>query len=226
MIKKLLFLLLFPCLAWSQTQPPALTALPGASVDEANDLWLVWDASEPLAIKLKKMTGTELRVFIDAVRLVGNQTIAGDKTFSGVLETTNTTNTIGIGTGAVQIAGGGAVEKDWFVSGDTISTNFITGVVNYSGTGGTLDIDLTFAAWWDITATGNITFTTSNRASMLSRNILIRPYGSVRTLSFPAWIFIGQVAPTTLAANKAAVISLICFGTADTDIVAAYAVQP
>jgi hypothetical protein len=77
-----------------------------------------------------------------------------------------------------------------------------------------------------ITLTGDLTLTTSNRAA--GRVVLIRllPGASQRTLTFPVgWVFVGNTKPATLAASKTAVLSLTFFGTADTDCVAAYAVQ-
>jgi hypothetical protein len=100
------------------------------------------------------------------------------------------------------------------------------------------DASLTYAATVDLnmqalaglyrtlTLTGNVVFTTSNRA--VGRSVVIRLLAgaSARTLGFPVgWVFLGT-APTSLAANKTAVLSLAFFGTADTDCVAAYAVQP
>ena len=94
--------------------------------------------------------------------------------------------------------------------------------------GATTDLDLAAldGQYRTITLTGDITFTTSNRAA--GRTVVIRllPGASERTLTFPAdWVFV-STKPATLAANKTAVLSLTFFGTADTDCVAAYGVQP
>lgn len=91
----------------------------------------------------------------------------------------------------------------------------------------TTDIDFTLADYRSLTLAGNVTFTTSNRAAPRARTIRIIGDGSSRTLTFPAgWIFIGAAAPTALAANKVAVLSVTCFGANDADIVAAYSAQP
>lgn len=91
----------------------------------------------------------------------------------------------------------------------------------------TTDIDFTLADYRSLTLAGNVTFTTSNRAAPRARLIRIIGDGSSRTLTFPAgWIFTGNIAPTALAANKVAVLSVTCFGAADSDIIAAYSVQP
>jgi hypothetical protein len=76
-----------------------------------------------------------------------------------------------------------------------------------------------------ITLTGDLTLTASNRATGRMAVIRLLPGASQRTLTFPVgWVFVGTK-PATLAASKTAVLSLTFFGTADTDCVAAYAVQ-
>jgi hypothetical protein len=78
-----------------------------------------------------------------------------------------------------------------------------------------------------VTLTGNITFASSNRAAGRSVTIRIVGDSSSRTLTWPAgWKWIGAAAPSTLAANKVAVLTVTFFGTADSDAVAAYAVEP
>jgi len=90
----------------------------------------------------------------------------------------------------------------------------------------TTDIDLAGDAFRTLVLTGNVTFTTSNKAAPRSVTLKITGGASIRTLTFPAWVFIGAAAPTALAANKTAILTITAFGTADTDIVAAYAAQP
>lgn len=90
----------------------------------------------------------------------------------------------------------------------------------------TTDIDFTSAGCRTLSLTGNVTFTTSNKA--VNRSVVIRIIadGSTRNLTFPgSWVFVGAAAPTTIAAGKTAVLSLMCFGSSDSDIVAAYSVQ-
>lgn len=92
---------------------------------------------------------------------------------------------------------------------------------------GTTDIDLDGNGFQTLTLTGNVTFTTSNRAAGRSKTIRIVGDSSLRTFTFPAgWTWIGVAAPASLAANKDAVLTITAFGTADTDVVAAYAVEP
>jgi hypothetical protein len=89
----------------------------------------------------------------------------------------------------------------------------------------TLDMSALAGGYRTISLTGNLTFTTSNRASGRQVTIRLICDATQRTLTFPAgWVFLG-VKPSAIAASKTAVLSLTFFGTADTDCVAAYGVQ-
>ncbi len=90
----------------------------------------------------------------------------------------------------------------------------------------TTDIDLTVVGVRTLSLTGNVTFTTSNRAAGRRASLKIAADSSTRTFTFPAWVFVGAAAPANIAANKVARLTLEAYGTADTDIIAAYAVQP
>ena len=122
-------------------------------------------------------------------------------------------------------------DADWgTLSTRTTSANGLQPALSFAAItyGATVDLDLAAldGQYRTITLTGDITFTTSNRAA--GRTVVIRllPGASERTLTFPAdWVFV-STKPATLAANKTAVLSLTFFGTADTDCVAAYGVQP
>jgi hypothetical protein len=88
-----------------------------------------------------------------------------------------------------------------------------------------LDMSALDGQYRTITLTGDLTLTTSNRATGRTAVIRLLPGAAQRTLTFPVgWVFLGTK-PATLAASKTAVLSLTFFGTADTDCVAAYAVQ-
>jgi hypothetical protein len=96
-------------------------------------------------------------------------------------------------------------------------------VLTYAGT---TDIDFNSAAnIRTLSLTGDVTFTTSNKAAAKSRIIRIIADGTIRNFTFPAWKWPGGAAPTSIAADKTAILSLLAFGTADTDIVAAYTVE-
>lgn len=93
--------------------------------------------------------------------------------------------------------------------------------------GASVELDFAGAAFQTVTLAGDITFTTSNLAAGRSKTIRIIGDGSSRTLAFPVgWIFVGAAAPTSLAANKVAVLTMTSFGTADANVVAAYSAQP
>lgn len=75
--------------------------------------------------------------------------------------------------------------------------------------------------------TDDETFSTANLAPGKSVTIRIICDGDPHGLAFPAgWTFVGAAAPTTIAANKVAILTATSFGTTDADVVAAYAVQP
>ena len=106
-----------------------------------------------------------------------------------------------------------------------VTRTFVDGVLTYAATVN-LDMEALTGLYQTLTLTGNVTFTTSNRAAGRAVVIRLLSGASTRNLTFPAgWVFLGAV-PTTLAANKTAVLSVTFFGTADTDAVVAYAVQP
>lgn len=96
------------------------------------------------------------------------------------------------------------------------------------GTTGTVDLDLAAldgTVQW-ITATGNITLTTSNRAAGRGVRVFIDAGGSGRTLAYPAWIAHGAALPTSLASGKRLALSIISLGSTDANVSAAAAVQP
>jgi hypothetical protein len=112
------------------------------------------------------------------------------------------------------------------VNGEEVQTKQVTSsTLTYAGTTN-LDLAAITGTYQTVSLTGNITFTTSNRANGRTASIRIVCDGTNRNLAFPAWKFIGAAAPASIAANKTAVLSLTFFGTADTDCVAAYAVEP
>lgn len=88
------------------------------------------------------------------------------------------------------------------------------------GTTGTVNLDLAALTGTiqTITASGNITFTTSNRAAGRSFELRIAAGGSTRTLAWPAWVAFGAALPTSLASGSVLRVAIECLGTADTDI--------
>lgn len=78
-----------------------------------------------------------------------------------------------------------------------------------------------------ITLTGDLTLTTANLASGRCKFLRLVGHTSEVDLAFPAgWKFVNSAAPSTLAANKVALLFLLAFGTTDAAVVASYAVQP
>lgn len=88
------------------------------------------------------------------------------------------------------------------------------------GTTGTVDLDLSalVGTIQTIAATGNITFTTSNRAAGRSMELRIDANGGARTLTWPSWVAYGAALPTSLASGKILRVAISCTGTTDGSI--------
>jgi len=90
-----------------------------------------------------------------------------------------------------------------------------------------VDLDFLEGGLKTVSLTGNIQFTTSNKASGRMLMVRIVADGSGRNYTLPAgWTFVGSAAPASIAAGKVGVLSLTCFGSNDSDVVAAYAEEP
>ena len=75
------------------------------------------------------------------------------------------------------------------------------------------------------TREGALAFAGSNYTAGVSKTIIWNGGTSSRTVSFPAgWVFV-SVKPTSLAANKRGVLSVVCHGTAEADVTAAWAFE-
>lgn len=76
------------------------------------------------------------------------------------------------------------------------------------------------------TIVGHLTFTTLNKNTGRTKTVKIKNNSSVaRIFTFPSeWVFIGRK-PSELAAGKVGVLSLMCFGTGENDVVASYAAE-
>ncbi len=88
----------------------------------------------------------------------------------------------------------------------------------------TVDLDLLDNEYQTISITTNTTFTTSNRASGRTKTIRIINDSTVHTLTFPGWGFVGTK-PIDIDISKRAILTITAFGTDDSDIISAYAVQ-
>jgi len=95
------------------------------------------------------------------------------------------------------------------------------------GTTGTVNLDMAAldGTYQTISMTGNITFTTSNRAAARQVTIKLIPGGSARTLTWPSWISLQGDLPTTLASGKVAVFTVVFWDTTDAAATAACSVQ-
>lgn len=92
-------------------------------------------------------------------------------------------------------------------------------------------IDLSGDPYKVITTNSTIDLvSTINRATATTIKTLvlfINASGSLRTLTFnPSWVAQGNVLPSNVPANKVALVSFTCKGTAETDVILAYSVQP
>lgn len=100
----------------------------------------------------------------------------------------------------------------------TSCTGFPLGSIG-TGLGTTGSVALNFATLTgtrqSITATGNITFTTSNLAAGRGLELRISAGGSTRTLTWPAWVAFGAALPTSLASGATIIVSLFANSTTD-----------
>lgn len=112
---------------------------------------------------------------------------------------------------------------------DTLYAPKATTVGTALGTTGTVDLDLAAldgTIQW-IVATGNITFTTSNRAAGRGVRVFVDAGASGRTLGYPAgWIAHGAALDTALASGKRMALSILSLGTTDANISAVTSEQP
>lgn len=92
--------------------------------------------------------------------------------------------------------------------------------------GGAITVNFKAAPYQTVTLNGDATFSSSNLAAGRNVSVKILCDGSTRNLNFPSWIFVGSAAPTTIAANKTAILSVTSYSTTDGSVVAAYAVEP
>lgn len=163
------------------------------------------------------------------ITLTGDVTGSGTGTFAATLATVNsnvgsftaasiTVNAKGLITAAssgsyLPLSGGtltGALTTPQLI--------FTQSVLTY---GATTNIDFDSDPVRTLSLTGDVTFTTSNRGTGKSVTIKILCDASIRTFTFPSWIWMGA-APLSIAANKTATLTLYCSGSTDASIVAFY----
>lgn len=72
----------------------------------------------------------------------------------------------------------------------------------------------------------DVTFSTSNLAAGRQQILRIVCDGTLRNFTWPgSWVWLGS-APASIAANKTGLLTLIAFGTSDSDVVAKWEVEP
>lgn len=90
----------------------------------------------------------------------------------------------------------------------------------------TLDMAAVDGEYLTHALSGNVTYSSSNRAAGRTVTIKITCDGTLRTFTFPAWVFVGGAAPASIAANKRAILTVTFFDTTDAGAIAAYSVEP
>lgn len=87
-------------------------------------------------------------------------------------------------------------------------------------------LDFAAAGLATLTTDQNTTFTTSNRAAGRQPYNLRIIGGGAHTLTFPAgWKWLNSTMPAAIASGKTGRLCLECYGSADTDVVASFAVE-
>ena len=89
-----------------------------------------------------------------------------------------------------------------------------------------LDLDPTLPVYKTVALSGDLALTGTNYGPGRQVSLRIVADSSTRALSFPAgWKFIGGAAPTDIAADKTGIVSLVCYGAGESDVVVAYSVE-
>lgn len=181
-----------------------------------------------------------MRIFTSLIALAflclaGRAQVSDTVTFENVVVRTNIT--LG-GVARSTWPSGGSGSTNWVDSGTTNATLpgvasvyglsatnviFAVSTLSYSAT---TDLDLLGANYEVISLTGDVTFTTSNRGAGRWKVVFIVSDGSTRTLAFPAgWDFSSGTAPTSIAANKIAILTVFFRDNTDGNAIATYSVQ-
>lgn len=156
-------------------------------------------------------------------------TLSGSKVGTGIDGTNITTGTVADARVASTIARDSELPTKGTLGLDTTDKPTFANVVITASAhtyAASMAIDFNGNGFRTVTLTGNVTFTTSNRAAGRSVTYKINPGASARTPTFPAgWVWIGAT-PTTFTASKIGILTVTCWGTADTDVTASYNEQP
>lgn len=106
------------------------------------------------------------------------------------------------------------------------STNLISAVISNLTWASTVDINFNVGPYQYLIMTNDTTFTGSRLGAAKAVAVKIFAGSTNYNLVFPSWTFIGSSAPSVLASNKTAVLSLTAFDVNTTNVIAAWAVQP
>lgn len=91
----------------------------------------------------------------------------------------------------------------------------------------TVSLDFLGASVQILALTGNVTLSTVNRAVGRSIQVILQAGSAARTITWESgWKAYGAALPTTLAANKEMMLSLVCVGVGSTDVRAGAGVEP
>ena len=121
----------------------------------------------------------------------------------------------------------GNIDTTGSISAGTVKvTNQLESNVATLSNSGTLVIDLAGARLSSTEElTGDITFSTSNIAAGREVTIRVVNGSTTRNLTFPAdWVFVGSK-PVDISANKSGILTVISFGSSNSDIIARWLVE-
>lgn len=158
---------------------------------------------------------TNLNLIVNGATYTGSLEIT--KGGTGANNASDARTNLGLGTISTQAASAVAI------TGGSVKAT------QYEAVQSTTTTTLDFSAETEqaITLSGNANFTTSNLAAGRHKLLKILCDGTNRVIAFPAgWTFVGSVSPTSILANKTALVAAISYSTADSGVVASYIAQP
>ena len=85
-----------------------------------------------------------------------------------------------------------------------------------------IDVDPALPVYKEITLANDTDFSTANLGDGRGASVKIEAGASARSLTWPAWSWLGVNAPTTLDANETGFLSIVAYGATDADVVAAW----
>jgi parallel beta-helix repeat protein len=98
--------------------------------------------------------------------------------------------------------------------------------ISNAGASGRLTLDFNNPGLQTVLITGGTVISGTNYYPGAALTVRLFATTPSQALAWAPWTFIGTTTPTGLATSKTAILSLQCFDTTDTGVVAAYSVQP